>query len=121
MSKLFDYLWIDYDEEDDLSPESDIIVPGKSVHMAIPYLAVANLIIWIAIIKYYPISIWTVIILSMLFGSCINIALIVWEYFHKHKVLRELVVSLLTLIIAVGLMYARYRYVMDGIDLILFK
>ena len=121
MSKLFDYLWIDYDEEDDLSPESDIIVPGKSVHMAIPYLAVANMIIWIAIIKYYPITIWTVIILSMLFGSCINIALIVWGYFHKHKVLRELVTSLLVLFVAVGLMYARYKNVMTGIEVIVFR
>ena len=94
----------------------------KGIPGSVPYLMIAAIMIWIAIIKFYPVSIWTIIITSMEFGSFLHIMLIILSLIHDRKVsLRRLVVPVLICFIGIGLFWARYYYNMAGIDIIMFR
>lgn len=94
----------------------------KGIPESVPYLLIAAIMIWIAIIKFYPVSIWTIIITSMEFESFLHIMLIILSFIHDRKVnLRRLVVPVLICFIGIGLFWARYYYNMEGIDIIMFR
>ena len=94
----------------------------KGIPGSVPYLMIAAIMIWIAIIKFYPVSIWTIIITSMEFGSFLHIMLIILSFIHDRKVnLRRLVVPVLICFIGIGLFWARYYSNMEGINIILFR
>ena len=94
----------------------------KGIPGSVPYLMIAAIMIWIAIIKFYPVSIWTIIITSMECGSFLHIMLIILSFIHDRKVnLRRLVVPILICFIGIGLFWARYYSNMEGINIILFR
>ena len=110
------------DNESHKDNDKNLESADTGIRESVPYLTIAAIMIWIALIKCYPISIWSIIISSIQIGSAINIMFILLSFINNRKVRpNKLLVPILTCMIGIGLFWARYYFITEGIDIIHFN